>query len=96
MTTKTQERRALNDIKRKVREIMRDCTRDAIKSLDKLQYLEGVNIARDHIEDGSSHRIVKDFMTAYAQELASSRGYGPVKPTPRSQAKRIDLYFRHI
>ena len=93
--TDKEKRKALAEIKRVVRATMRDVTKQAMKSLDKLQF-DGVDIAEDHIADGSSYRIPKDFLTALFRDCASSRGYGPVRPVPRNQAKRIDLYFRHL
>jgi len=83
-----QERAAFNDLKKKVRELFRNAEKDAIKRIEKLR---SAGVIEDHARE-MNYRIPKDFLCAYAQELASPRVYGPWSDD-RVTRRRIKNYY---
>lgn len=83
--TKIQARR---ELKKHIKEIMKDATRMAVERVDKLE-LVGVDVVGDHMKAAGQYTIPKDFIVAFADELKFQ--YGHPYPT-RAAKQRIKRY----
>jgi hypothetical protein len=87
-----EQRAALNDLKRKVRAMLRDFSREAIAKIDKIEK-SGSAIVADHIENGENYATPKDVMCALAKDMAWQ--YRRLEKTRKNTAT-IDGYYRNM
>jgi hypothetical protein len=87
-----EQRAALNDLKKKVRGMLREFSRDAIAKIDKAEQ-EGARIVADHIENGMSYATPKDVMVALARDMAWE--YRRLEKSRKNTAT-LDRYTRQM
>lgn len=89
-----QERAAYNDLKRKVRELMKATGKMAMEKLDSLSK-SGAGIVQHHLEEGMIYATPKDFICAFAKEMEHQWGkpYRGNKPD-RKWKQRVNNYYR--
>ena len=88
------EKQALRDLKKRVREFMRDAEKMALERVDKLQ-AAGVDIAGDHARAAGPYSIPRDFIAAFADEMKHQ--FGMIRrDTPRAHKQRVKNYYLHM
>lgn len=95
-TLTKEERAAMRDLKKTVREFMRDASKLAMTSIDKLQ-ASGADIVGDHItitKEKGPILVPRDFMAAFATEMRHQYGWVTHDPHDRERNKRIKNYER--
>lgn len=88
------EKEARRDLKKRVREMMMDSIKTAMKKIDHLQK-SGADILGDHIrvtESNGPYLIPRDFIAAYAEEMKRQIGWVTKDPRDRERNKRIRNY----
>lgn len=92
--TKKEQRRLKADIKRKVRNMMKQDIEWAMKSIDSVA-LSGCGLLDDHAAAGENFLAPKNLLCALYQDLASPRQYGPTKGD-RKQTRTINTYYLYV
>jgi hypothetical protein len=87
-----EQRAALNDLKKKVRGMLRDFSRDAIAKIEKIEN-SGAAIVADHIENGENYATPKDLMCALAKDMAWQ--YRRLEKTRKNTAT-VENYYRNM
>lgn len=87
-----EQRAAFNDLKKKVRGMLRDFSRDAIAKIEKAEK-DGARMVADHMDNGENFATPKDVMCALAKDMAWQ--YRRLEKSRKNTAT-LDRYYRHM
>lgn len=88
--TRAEERAAKADLKRKVRELMKDVNKLAEKKLESL-IKSGAGVVDDHHANALSLRTPKDFIYVLGKEISDQ--YGGRYSTPEERGRVHNYYI---
>jgi len=83
-------KQAKRDLKAKVRHFMKDATKMAMDSIDKI---ECTGIVDDHIRNEGNFRTPRDFLVAFTEEMKGQYGMLRKGQSTREDLRRIKNYY---
>ena len=86
-----QRQHAKRELKKLVREMMRDATKLAMEKLDKLE-AAGAGIVQDQLDADGPYQVPREFIAAFAEEMKCQFGWTS-RHDPKSRKRRIANYY---